>query len=227
MHILLIEDDVHISRELQLRWRARTWCVNACGTLEDADQALRGRAFDLVVLDLQLPDGDGLVWLRQARAGGLSTAVLVLTARDRVADRVNGLQSGADDYLIKPFAPEELDARVEALLRRLASSAEPSARFGALVWQREESLALLDGVRLNLHPREFEVLGLLVRRAPRLVSKRVIVEALAERNLDVGDGAAEVYVSRLRRKLQGSTVQIETVRGFGYRLQACELGSAL
>lgn len=218
MQILLVEDDPEIRRELLSRWQTRGWGVSPCDSLASADRQARVHAHELIVLDLQLPDGDGLDWLRRWRPQDPNTPVLVLTARDRVADRVKGLQSGADDYLIKPFAAPELDARIEALMRRSSRSRDAGLQFGPLLWLRDEARALMDGVELELHPREFEVLGLLIRRAPRLVPKRIIIDTLAERNIEVGDSAAEVYVSRLRRKLGAGAVQIETVRGFGYRL---------
>ncbi len=218
MRLLLIEDDPVIAHELSLRWRAREWAVLHCTSLANADAALHDGAYDLVVLDRGLPDGDGLDWLQRLRTRDRLTPVLVLTARDRVADRVEGLQAGADDYLVKPFAAEELDARVEVLTRRAAAARGELLQFGSLNWLGREGRVLVDGRQLELSPREFEVLGLLVRRAPHVVPKRVLIDALAERNLDVGDSAAEVYVSRLRRKLMGSGTEIQTVRGFGYRL---------
>jgi DNA-binding response OmpR family regulator len=222
MRLLLVEDDVVIARELQLRWLARGWAVQHCATLAEAELSSQA-SHDLVVLDLGLPDGDGLAWLQQVRRRDPNVPVLVLTARDSVGDRVQGLHAGADDYLVKPFAPEELDARVAALARRSHRDQGQPLRLGRLSWAAGEGRALLDGQALDLSPREFEVLGLLMRRAPRLVSKRALVDALAERNLDVGDSVAEVYVSRLRRKLQGSGVEIRTLRGFGY-LMALEGG---
>jgi DNA-binding response OmpR family regulator len=222
MLLLLVEDDATIAHELALRWRARDWQVQRAATLADADAAMAvpGR-FDLVLLDLALPDGDGLAWLQALRRRDRQTPVLVLTARDRVADRVRGLQQGADDYLVKPFAAEELEARVEVLLRRAATRNVGSAAqivFGDLQWLGGEGRALLGNTPLELSPREFEVLGLLARRAPRLLPKRALVESLSERNLDLNDGAAELYISRLRRKLAGSNLQIRTLRGFGYLL---------
>jgi DNA-binding response OmpR family regulator len=222
MRLLLIEDDVVIARELQLRWRSRGWFVQYCAGLEAAGEAVaQGSgmdAFDLIVLDLGLPDGDGVSWLAGLRQRDRLTPVLVLTARDRVADRVRGLKSGADDYLVKPFAADELDARMEALQRRSQVSRGRELRFGRIKWMGDQGRALVDEQPLELLPREFEVLGLLIRCAPRLMSKRALIDALAERNLELGDGAAELYVSRLRRKLGGSGVTIRTMRGFGYVL---------
>lgn len=220
MQILLIEDDATISRELVWRWQARDWDVQACGTLAEADQAAAGLQPDVVVLDLSLPDGDGLDWLGRLRAHDRNVPVIALTARDGVTDRVEGLRRGADDYLVKPFAAEELDARIEALERRSAALRGERLACGRLLLLRDEGRALVDGRPLELHPREFEVLGLLLRRSPRLVARRVLVDALAERNEELGDSAVDVYVSRLRRKIAGSGAAIVTVRGFGYRIEA-------
>src|SRR5574340_176824 len=224
MLLLLIEDDTTIAHELTLRWRSRDWQVQRAATLAEADAAMAvpGR-FDLVLLDLGLPDGDGLAWLQGLRRTDRHTPVLVLTARDRVADRVRGLQQGADDYLVKPFATEELEARVEVLVRRAVARDEAGSGgarvvFGDLQWLGSEGRALLGDTPLELSPREFEVLGLLAHRAPRLLPKRALVEALSERNLELNDGAADLYISRLRRKLAGSNLQIRTLRGFGYLL---------
>lgn len=217
MLLLLVEDDETIARELILRWRARGWETLAATTLAQAQQLVQ-HAPDAVVLDLQLPDGDGLTWLDRQRQAQLQAPVLILTARDRVADRVEGLRRGADDYLVKPFAPEELDARLEVIHRRLGRDKGQLLRFGPLLWSRDDGEARVDGAPIELLPREFEVLGLLVRRAPALVPKRVLVDALSERNEEVSDAAAEVYISRLRRKLAGSGLGIQTARGFGYRL---------
>jgi DNA-binding response OmpR family regulator len=218
MHILLIEDDGTIARELEARWSAKGWGVQACATLAAADKGAGDLAPDVIVLDLNLPDGNGLDWLAQLRTHDRHTPVIALTARDRVTDRVEGLRRGADDYLVKPFFAEELDARIEAIQRRTGSARGERVEFGPLAWLRDERQAFVNGETLDLNPREFEVLGLLLRRAPRLVARRFIVEVLAERNVELGDSAVDVYISRLRRKLAGSGVVITTVRGFGYRL---------
>ena len=223
MRLLLVEDDAVIARELLLRWRSRGWIVEACTSLAAADQARAhdqaGHAFDLIVLDLGMPDGDGVHWLARLRQSDRLTPVIVLTARDRVADRILGLNSGADDYLVKPFDPDELDARVEALQRRGQVSRGELLHYGRITWLGDEGRAYIGGQALELMPREFEVLGLLIGRAPRLLPKRALIDALADRNLEMGDSAAEVYISRLRRKLAGSGATIRTLRGFGYLLE--------
>lgn len=218
MRLLLIEDDELISRELGLRWRGRQWSVQACTRLAQAETALAEAAFDLIVLDLGLPDGNGLHWLAQLRQRDRLTPVLVLTARDSINDRVAGLKKGADDYLVKPFAVDELDARAEVLCRRGNVARGALMQYGHITWLGDQGLVLVNGKKLEVSPREFEVLGLLLRRAPKLVAKRTLVEALAERNEEVGESAAELYVSRLRRKLVGSGTAIQTLRGFGYML---------
>lgn len=222
MRLLMVEDDAVIARELMLRWRSRGWVVQIAGSLAAADEAfaqsLERGGFDLIVLDLGLPDGDGLQWLERLRRRDRLTSVIVLTARDRVADRVRGLHAGADDYLVKPFSADELDARVEAVQRRSQAARGQLLHFGRVTWLGDEGRAYVDDQPLELLPREFEVLGLLIRRAPRLVPKRALIEALTERNIELGDSAAELYVSRLRRKLVGSGTTIRTMRGFGYFL---------
>ena len=227
MHLLLIEDDPTIAHELALRWGKRGWQVQNATSLAAARNALaQPGLFDLVLLDLGLPDGDGISLLAELRRSNGRIPVLVLTARDQVADRVLGLRQGADDYLAKPFAPDELDARVESLLRRTGQAPGQRFSFGLLHWLGDEGRACLGDVPLELSPREFEVLGLLVRRAPRLCPKRVLIEALSERNLEINDSAAEVYISRLRRRLAGAGVVIRTVRGFGYQLALQAPGAA-
>ena len=226
MRLLLVEDDVVISRELLLRWRARGWAADACATLRAAEQALPAgvgsEPYDLIVLDLGLPDGDGVDWLLRWRGNDIRSPVIVLTARDRIADRVRGLNSGADDYLVKPFDPDELDARIDAVRRRGQVSRGERMQYGPITWFGEQGSAYINGRALELLPREFQVLGLLLGRAPRLLPKRALVDALAERNLNLADSAAEVYVSRLRRKLAGSGATIRTLRGFGYVLEVSD-----
>ena len=152
MQMLLIEDDATIARELRLRWQRRGWQLRTCATLADARRAAATPdLFDLVLLDLGLPDGDGMEFLAELRRTDAHTPVLVLTARDQVADRVQGLRQGADDYLVKPFAPEELDARVDSLLRRAPSALGSRLSFGALRWMGEEGVALLGDQTLDLH----------------------------------------------------------------------------
>ena len=217
---LLVEDDPTIAREIGLRWGSRNWPLTHADTAAQARQllTLAGR-FDLVLMDLGLPDGDGLNLLQELRLRDRETPVLILTARDQISDRVGGLRMGADDYLVKPFALEELEARAEALQRRSARDGAERLSLGPLLWLSQDRLATLDGKAMELSPREFEVLGLLARRAPHVLPKPMLVEALSEGSRDVDDSVVEVYISRLRRKLQDSTLSIRTLRGFGYVLE--------
>jgi DNA-binding response OmpR family regulator len=226
MRLLLIEDDPAIARELRLRWNDEAWLVSYATRLDEADAALMRDQYDLILLDLQLPDGDGVVWLEALRRADRRTPVLVLTARDRIADRVKGLRAGADDYLVKPYAADELDARIDVLLRRTHSRRDRVIRFGAVGVMADEFGAYLDGKPFEMSPREFEVLRLLVARAPRLVSKRSLVDALSASNQEINDSAAELYVSRLRKRLENSGVEIRTMRGVGYQLALSEGAAA-
>lgn len=220
METLLIEDDETIARELSWRWQQRRWRLTHAADLHAARQLLAATGrFDLVLLDRGLPDGDGLDLLAELRQRDATLPVLILTARDQISDRVAGLRQGADDYLVKPFAVEELEARSEVLMRRRERQHSHRLSLGPLVWVESERLATLRGAAMDLSPREFEVLGLLMQRAPRLTPKAALVEELAQRNRDVDDSVVEVYISRLRRKLQDSGVSIRTLRGFGYVLE--------
>lgn len=220
METLLVEDDDTIARELAWRWERRRWALTRAASLAQARPLLASAGrFDLLLLDLGLPDGDGLNLLAELRERDPQTAVLVLTARDQVSDRVLGLKQGADDYLVKPFAVEELEARVEVLMRRRQADQTLRLSLGALSWVESERLATVHGLPLELSPREFEVLGLLLRRAPRLAPKAYLVDEMARTSRDVDDSVVEVYISRLRRKLAGSGLVIRTMRGFGYVLE--------
>ncbi len=218
MRLLLIEDDLVIARELKLRWQDGPWLVSHAARLDLADAAMSADSFDLILLDLGMPDGDGIVWLKTLRARDQRMPVIVLTARDRVAERVEGLRAGADDYLVKPYAADELDARIDVLLRRTHPDRDRVIRFGPISVLAEDFGAYLDSEPFELAPREFEVLRLLISRAPRLVSKRSIVDALSLSNQEINDTAAELYVSRLRKRLEDSGVEIRTMRGVGYQL---------
>ena len=218
MRLLLIEDDPAIARELKMRWQDGDWVVTHVDRLERAAEAMRDDSFDLILLDLGMPDGDGIAWLKDFRALNARMPVMVLTARDRVAERVEGLRAGADDYLVKPYAADELDARINVLLRRTHPDRDRVIRFGAISVLAEDFGAYVDGEPFEMAPREFEVLRLLISRAPRLVSKRSIVDTLSQSNQEINDSAAELYVSRLRRRLEGTGVEIRMMRGVGYQL---------
>jgi len=201
---------------------ATEWVTD--GNLADATIAAPTARLDGAVIDIGLPGRDGIDVLRRLRARGNPLPVLLLTARDDMADRVLGLDAGADDYLAKPFEMSELEARVRALLRRGRHGDEPAAglRFGRFWQPQGEPTLRLDGVSMDLTPREAGVLAVLLRRAGRVVSKSAVLQELAIDDpsaMDLLDPAVEVIVHRLRRKIEGSGVEIHTVRGFGYLLR--------
>ena len=215
MRLLLIEDDEILGEGLRDYLRSEGHSVEWFRDLKQSDAA-RGEPFDAWLLDWQLPDGSGLDWLRARRARGESTPALMLTARDRLTDRVTSLDSGADDYLIKPFAPEELAARLRAVCRRGAGAADARVRCGAVVIDLHLRCALREGQRIDLTAREWALLEALALRAGRIVLKGELERLVHGLDSEVTSNALEVHISSLRKKL-GREV-IDTVRGLGYRL---------
>jgi DNA-binding response OmpR family regulator len=188
------------------------------GTAGDARTALGGVRYSAVILDLGLPDGDGSALLKELRARGDPTPVLILTARGGVEDRVLGLRAGADDYLVKPFALEELVARLEAILRRPGEILGISLKLGNLEFDTVGRQAFIDGDPCVFSAREAAVLEILLRRQGRVVTKKSVEDQLFGLYGEVSSNAVEVYVSRLRKHLldKGARVQIHTIRGVGY-----------
>jgi two-component system, OmpR family, response regulator len=216
MRLLLIEDDPLLGEGLRDFLRADGHRVDWCERLA-ATEALRGEPYDALLVDWQLPDGSGLDWLRARRAHGDATPALMLTARDRLGDRITGLDSGADDYLVKPFAPEELSARLRAVSRRSgAGAAQPRSRFGEVEVDLTARAAYTQGERADLTAREWSVLEALVLRAGRIVPKADLEKLVHGFDSEVASNALEVHVSALRRKLGRDL--IDTVRGLGYRI---------
>ncbi len=186
---------------------------------EQAVLGARQERFDMIILDIGLPGIDGFEVLRRLRAAGDRTPVLILTARDALDDRIHGLDLGADDYLAKPFAMPELAARVRALVRRSQAQTGPKIVHGPLVMDTLARRATLGGQPLDLAAREWAVLEVLLARVEKIVSKDSIIQAVASWGEELTPNAIEVYVSRLRAKLEPSGVKIRTVRGFGYMLE--------
>lgn len=216
MRVLLIEDEPRLAEAVREQVAAAGHAVDVAGRLDDAEAALRAVDYQLVLLDLHLPDGLGLELLRGLRRAGDRRPVIILTARDQVSDRIAGLNAGADDYLVKPFDLEELSARVAAVARRYAGNPNPLLRLGPLEIDRAERHVRLDGREVALTRSEWAILDLLVQRPGAVVAKDRIEEALYAFGAEVESNAVEVHVSRLRKKL-GRTL-IETRRGLGYRL---------
>ncbi len=221
MRILLVEDNPHLLRSLTLAL-AQGHVVDAVPDGAQADAVLRTERYDVVVLDLGLPKVDGLEVLRRLRARGDRTAVLVLTASGDTDDRVRGLDSGADDYLAKPFELTELEARLRALHRRSLGHAAPLLQVGRLVYDSVARSFRIDGERLALPPREHQVLEQLITRAGQPLRKRQLADAVSTLDESLNEDALEIYVHRLRRKLSGSGAVIHTLRGLGYVLEPAD-----
>ncbi len=219
MRLLIAEDDPVLADGLSRSLRAAGYAVDMVADGESADSALAAQSFDLLILDLGLPRLAGLEVLRRLRSRGTAVPVLILTAADSVEQRVRGLDLGADDYMAKPFALSELEARVRALTRRAAGSSQNLLRHGPLTLDRAGRTALIEEVPLDLSARELGLLEMLLQRAGRLVSKEQLVDHLCEWGEEVSNNAIEVYVHRLRKKLEPGGVRIATVRGLGYCLQ--------
>ncbi len=218
MRFLVVEDDPILADGVVHALRAGG---NAVDTVQDgvaADLALSANSFDLVVLDLGLPRMSGLEVLRRVRARNSPVPVLILTAHDSIEDRVRGLDLGADDYLAKPFELAELEARIRALTRRAGHRGQAVVSHGALRFDTIGRTASVNGEPLELSARELELLEILVSRAGRLVSKEQILDHLCQWGEEVSENAVEVYMHRLRRKLEPGGVKISTLRGLGYCL---------
>lgn len=220
MRLLLVEDNERFATLLKQGLVAAGFTVDLLAGVEDAAAVLQTSRFDIVVLDLGLPDGDGLDALAEMRRRGDATPVLILTARGSLKDRVNGLQSGADDYLVKPFALEELIARLQALLRRPGNLLGLALSLGNLTLDTVARQVFVGEQPALFSPREVAVLEHLLRRNGRVVAKTLLEESLYGLSQEIGSNAVEVYVHRLRRHLAeiGATVQVHTVRGVGYMI---------
>jgi two-component system OmpR family response regulator len=223
LHILLVEDDTVLADGLLRALNAQDMTVHLVRDGLAADTALQraesAPTFDVAVLDIGLPGIDGFEVVRRLRARGGAMPVLLLTARDAVEDRVRGLETGADDYLVKPFATAELVARIRALARRHAPSSSVLT-LGRLSLDSATRRARIGDRATDLSVREWGVLEYLLQHAGRVVSKQQILDAILPWGDDVTPNAVEVYVSRLRLKLDGADVAIRTIRGFGYLLEA-------
>jgi two-component system OmpR family response regulator len=215
MRILVVEDDSLLARGLTRVLTRAGHAVDKAETGAQADKALRAASYDLVVLDIGLPDIDGFEVLRRLRLRHAAAKVLVLTARDAVEDRVHGLDLGADDYLTKPFSVTEFEARVRALLRR-ASLPVGAVSVGRLTVDVEAKRIRINGTPIDLTVREWALLELFMARPGRVLSKEQIAQQLADYDAQLTPNAIEVYVSRLRAKIETAGVRIRTVRGFGY-----------
>jgi two-component system OmpR family response regulator len=217
MRILIAEDDEVLADGLSRSMRQSGYAVDRVGTGLEADSILRGeQPYDLIILDLGLPQLDGFAVLRNLRERNQHAPVIILTARDSVGDRVKGLDLGADDYLVKPFSLEELEARVRALLRRGQCGTNPMLCCGALSFDSVGRRASINGQPLELTSREVSLLEALMLRAGKVVSKEQLLERLYSYSEEASNNAIEVYIHRLRKKTAPAGVSIRTIRGLGY-----------
>lgn len=221
MRLLIIEDNVRLAGLLADGLARRGLVCDCAPDLAAADDALAAARYDAVVVDLGLPDGDGLEWLHARRRGGFDVPALILTARGALEDRVRGLDAGADDYVIKPAEPEEIAARLRALLRRPGARATPVIEVGELRFDSAARVASYAGNRLELTRREADLLELLMRQAGSVVRRTAIENALYNFNDEVSPNAVEAVVSRLRRRLEdkGARHMLHTIRGLGYIME--------
>ena len=227
MRILIVEDNPDLVSLLVDGLKRNEIAADAVSTARDATQALAAGQYDAVVLDLGLPDQDGLGWLKTLRESGNGLPVLILTARDGVTDRVTGLRAGADDYLVKPFALDELVARLRALMRRSGRLVGQRLALGNVALDTEERLVTVGGTVRPFSSRETAVLEILLRRCGHVAPKRLFEDHLFGLSDEVGSNAIEVYIHRLRRLLSdsGATVQVHTVRGVGYMLAEAKVAA--
>lgn len=222
MKLLLAEDDAILADALAVNFGKAGFEVEVADNGAVAEYLLLRRHFDVAVLDLGLPMVDGLTVLKRTRAAKPALPMLVLTALDGLEQRVAGLNAGADDYLTKPFDFPELEARIRALLRRTRSGATGGSvqHLGRLGFDRDARRATIDGRPVELSPREWMLLDLLLTQHDKVVTKDRIAESWAVDRSESAPGSIEVYIHRLRRKLEGSALAIRTVRGLGYLLEA-------
>jgi two-component system response regulator TctD len=219
MRILVVEDNAELAQWLVRTLRSEQYTVDCIDNGADADYALQSEQYNLVILDLSLPRMDGKEVLRRLRARSNATPVLVLTANNSMQSRVRELDEGADDYMAKPFEIEELEARIRVLLRRSTGQANPTIGCGDLAFNTNTREFRVADQALELTPRERAVLEVLIRKSGTTVSKQALAQSLFSLNEDVSTDAIEIYVYRVRKKLEPSSAKIMTLRGLGYMLR--------
>ena len=217
MRILLVEDSEGLGEVIQDQIADEGHAIDWVQTISYAEASLRTTRYDLILLDLMLPDGSGIDLLKQIRQSGGLTPVIILTARDQLSDRINGLNAGADDYLVKPFDLSELSARIAAVSRRYAGNPNPKLQIGTLEVDLTKHQISRDGVSINLTAREWALFEAFIQRPGTLLSKSQLEDHLYAYGTEIESNTIEVYVSRLRKKLGKD--HLETVRGLGYRMR--------
>jgi DNA-binding response OmpR family regulator len=223
MRLLLVEDDVMVASGIKLGLSDAGYAVDWVGSAERALEVTATEAFDIAVVDLGLPGMDGLALTQQLRKAGHAMPVLVLTARDALHDRVQGLDQGADDYMVKPYELPELLARLRALLRRSQAATSAVLSFGPLeldTAQRQACIrSAVESLPIELGPREWTVMEYILMQLPKPTNKDKLLQALTGWDKEITPNAVEVYISRLRAKLEPHGIALRAIRGFGYRLE--------
>jgi two-component system, OmpR family, response regulator len=220
MRIFIVEDDLVLADGLKNALMQSNYAVDLVSSGHDADSVLTYQTFDLIILDLGLPKLSGFEVLKRLRARGSKIPVLILTANDEIEQRVKGLDLGADDYLSKPFNLAELEARVRALIRRGQAGGGATISVGQLELDTVNRSASYIGVSLNLSARELAVLEILMLKVGKVVNKEQMLDKLCNFDEDISDNALEVYLHRVRKKLELADINIRTIRGLGYMLEA-------
>jgi two-component system, OmpR family, response regulator len=218
MRILVVEDDVNLNRQLADALKEAGYVVDVAFDGEEGHFLGDTEPYDAIILDIGLPEMDGITALEKWRSAGRATPVLILTARDRWSDKVAGIDAGADDYVAKPFHVEEVLARIRALIRRAAGHASSEIVCGPVRLDTKSSKATVDGKPLKLTSHEYRLLAYLMHHKGEVVSRTELVEHMYDQDFDRDSNTIEVFVGRLRRKM--GVDLIETVRGLGYRIQA-------
>jgi DNA-binding response OmpR family regulator len=225
MRLLLVEDDVMVASGIKLGLTDAGYAVDWVGSAERALEVAHAESFDIAVIDVGLPAMDGLALTQTLRKNGHTMPVLMLTARDALQDRVQGLDNGADDYMVKPYELPELLARLRALLRRSQAATSATLSFGPLeldTAQRQACIRSADSgatVLIELGPREWTVMEYLLLQSPKPANKDKLLQALTGWDREITPNAVEVYISRLRGKLEPHGIALRAIRGFGYRLE--------
>jgi len=218
MRFLLVEDNISLATAILDRLGMDGHIVDHAADIEAAEGFAFTTDYDLILLDIMLPDGDGRTFLKTLRSRLIETPLIMLTARSEVSDRVGVLDLGADDYITKPFDFSELEARCRAVLRRHGGDSSNQKRFGNLIFDHLAGTLVVDGTARTLRNNELRLLEIFINAPDRIFSKPKLVDRLFSYDEDISENAIEVYVGRLRKHLTGSGVKITTVRGVGYRL---------
>ena len=219
MRVLLIEDNAKLAAAIQVSLQQHGYSVDIAGNAEEGDELAVVQKYDVIVLDVVLPDRDGVSLCRELRRQKVATPILMLSVLDSTADKVAGLDAGADDYLVKPFVTEELVARLRSLLRRSQAVESVVLRAGDLVMNLDEHQVSLGGANVKLSAKEFALLEYMMRHPKKLLTRTMISESVWDMNYETSSNVIDVYVSSLRRKVDRGTAKprIETVIGSGYR----------